>query len=85
MLHVFGDVNLSNAAALYSEVLESSLPDKMLVLDLSECRYIDPMICTTLLRAHKALGGSFRVIAAPSSDIEVFMKNDPELSSDLLG
>jgi len=66
VLHVFGDVNPSNATELYSELMQASVPGKTIVLDLSECRYVDPMICTTLLRAHEALGSSFRVIAAQS-------------------
>jgi len=69
ILHVFGDADIATSPQLETSIAEidSSLP---LIVDLSECRFIDTTAISVLIRSFKRLGNKFRVVVASKSHIE---------------
>jgi len=73
ILHVFGDADIATAPELEASIneVESRVP---LIVDLSECRFIDTTAISVLIRAFKRLGDSFRIVVAPHSHVERVLK-----------
>lgn len=73
VLHVFGDADIATAAEFETSIndIDSSLP---LIVDLTECRFIDTTAIAVLIRAFKRLGNMFRIITTPQSHIERVLK-----------
>ncbi|HEY1728086.1 MAG TPA: STAS domain-containing protein [Candidatus Baltobacteraceae bacterium] len=69
VLHVFGDADIATASELESSIneIDGSLP---LIVDLSECRFIDTTAISVLIRAFRRLGDKFRIVVAPKSHVE---------------
>ncbi len=69
ILHVFGDADIATAPELETSINEiySSLP---LIVDLSECRFIDTTAISVLIRAFKRLGNLFRIVVTPQSHVD---------------
>lgn len=69
VLHVFGDADIATAPELEQSIneVDASLP---LIVDLSECRFIDTTAISVLIRAFKRLGASFRIVVAANSHVE---------------
>ncbi len=69
ILHVFGDADIATAPELETSIneIDSSLP---LVIDLSECRFIDTTAISVLIRSFKRLGNLFRIVVTPQSHVE---------------
>lgn len=69
VLHVFGDADIATASELETSIneIDSSLP---LVIDLTECRFIDTTAISVLIRSFKRLGNKFRVVVTPKSHVE---------------
>jgi anti-anti-sigma factor len=73
VLHVFGDADIATASELENSIngIDSSLP---LIVDLSECRFIDTTAISVLIRAFKRIGDLLRIIVAPQSHVERVLK-----------
>jgi anti-anti-sigma factor len=73
ILHVFGDADIATAPELETSINEivSPLP---LIVDLSECRFIDTTAISVLIRAYKRLGNLFRIVVTPQSHVERVLK-----------
>ena len=73
VLHVFGDADIATAPELESSIneIDSSLP---ILVNLSECRFIDTTAISVLIRAFKRLGNKFRIVVAPKSHVERVLK-----------
>ncbi len=67
IIHVVGELDLSTIAALDAE-LELSLPAGRVVVNLSECTFIDSSALRSLVRAQRAVseGGGNLALVAPS-------------------
>ena len=67
IIHVVGELDLSTIAALDAE-LELSLPAGRVVVNLSECTFIDSSALRSLVRAQRAVseGGGSLALVAPS-------------------
>ena len=67
IIHVVGELDLSTIAALDAE-LELSLPVGRVVVNLSECTFIDSSALRSLVRAQRAVseGGGSLALVAPS-------------------
>ena len=69
VLHVFDEVDFVNAGSLANEINEVSL-DRPLVVELSQCNFVDAACITVLERALKRRGDRFRIVASPGSLVE---------------
>jgi len=69
ILHVFGDADIATAPELENSIneIDTGLP---LIVDLSECGFIDTTAISVLVRAFKRLGDMFRIVVTPRSHIE---------------
>ncbi len=67
IIHVVGELDLSTIAALDAE-LELSLPAERVVVNLSECTFIDSSALRSLVRSQRAVseGGGRLALVAPS-------------------
>ena len=67
IIHVVGELDLSTIAALDAE-LELSLPAGRVIVNLSECTFIDSSALRSLVRAQRAVseGGGSLALVAPS-------------------
>jgi anti-anti-sigma factor len=73
ILHVFGDADIATAPELETSIngIVSPLP---LIVDLTECRFIDTTAISVLIRAYKRLGSLFRIVVTPQSHVERVLK-----------
>jgi anti-sigma B factor antagonist len=71
VLHVFGSVDIATAPDFEESInaIDSGLP---VIVDLSECSYIDTTALSVLIRAFRRSGGSrhFRVVVGSESQVE---------------
>ena len=72
-MHVFGDADIATAPEFETSIneIDSSLP---LIIDLSECRFIDTTAISVLVRSFKRLGDNFRLVVTPQSHVERVLK-----------
>jgi len=70
VLYVFGELDASGAAEFEAEIMTSAIAGKNLVIELSECRYIDSAIISTLIRARSVLGEALAIVVAPDSGLD---------------
>ena len=70
---MFGDADIATAPELEASINEvvTLLP---LIVNLSECRFIDTTAISVLIRSYKRLGNSFRIIVTPQSHVERVLK-----------
>lgn len=73
VLHVFGDADIATASELESSIneIDSSLP---VIVNLTECRFIDTTGISVLIRGYKRLGDLFRIVITPRSQVERILK-----------
>ena len=71
VLHLFGDADIATSGELEKAIDDIDTPSPIIV-DLTECAFIDTTVITILVRAAKRLGGSsrFRLVVAPHSHID---------------
>lgn len=69
VLHLFGDLDLSNADGLRREIEETASATRVLI-DLSNCNYIDGTAMRTLARAVQLRGDALRIVAPAGSPAE---------------
>jgi len=68
VLHVFGDVDIATAPELEAELCRFG-PSETVVVDLSECAFIDTSGISTLVRAFQRLKAHLRIVVAPQGHI----------------
>ncbi len=64
VVHVVGDVDIANSKQ-FEEMLMKGDAGRGLVVNLTECSYIDSTGLSVLVRAKRRLGDAFSVIAHP--------------------
>ena len=72
VLHVFGELDISNAKEFETAVKiaeESIEPDKLLVIDLATCTFLDSTALQVVVRAHQRHGDRLSVIVPEASVI----------------
>jgi anti-anti-sigma factor len=69
IVHVFGEVDLSNVRELERAVQHAATGERMIVVDLSKCQYIDSSVLTALLRAHKIFGARLQIVTAKRGNV----------------
>lgn len=69
IVHVFGEVDLSNAHELELAIAKAGNSDGSVAVDFRSCQYIDTSVLTVLVRAHKALGARFRIITSAQGNV----------------
>jgi anti-anti-sigma factor len=69
VIHVYGDVDLSNSSELEHAISGLRSVDRGVVVDLSNCVYMDSTALTVLVRAKKNLGHDFRIFTQPSGNV----------------
>lgn len=67
MLHVFGDVDLCEATEFGKAIDEAAADGDSVVVNLTQCRYIDSAGLATLVRAGKRFGTRFSLLVAQKS------------------
>jgi anti-anti-sigma factor len=65
VVYAFGELDLCVSSDFEQFLLESAPYGRAVVVDLSECRYIDASAVSALLRVRARLGDRFRIIAPP--------------------
>lgn len=68
VLHVFGDVDIYVSEELSAEIAQVG-GFKPLVIDLSECRYVDSTALTVFVRAKRTLGDRLRFVVPEDARI----------------
>ena len=69
VVHVYGDVDLSNSADLEQAIQMPRSVDRALVVDLSNCVYMDSTALGVLVRAKKSLGHHFKLITLDGGNV----------------
>ena len=72
VLHVFGELDISNSKDYESAVKsaeETLEPNKLLVIDLATCTFLDSTALQVVVRAHQRLGDRLCVIVPEASVI----------------
>ena len=69
VIHVYGDVDIANSAELEQTIRTSARPGHAIVLDFSECRYVDSSVITVLVRARKQFGPLLRLVISPTGAV----------------
>ena len=72
VLHVFGELDISNSKEFEAEVKgaeETLEPDKLLVIDLGTCTFLDSTALQVVVRVHQRLGDRLCVIVPEASVI----------------
>ncbi len=64
VVHVFGDVDIANSAEFEACIVAAARPGCDIVLDFTECRYIDSSVITVLVRARKKFGAHLQLVIA---------------------
>ena len=62
VLHIFGDIDLTNAAALEREI-ETTASAPRVVIDLSDCNYLDRTAMRVLAHALQTRGDALRIVS----------------------
>ena len=70
IVHIFGEVDLSSARELESEVTKAAATGELVVIDLLACEYIDSTVISVLIRADKALGSRLRIAVREHSLVD---------------
>jgi anti-anti-sigma regulatory factor len=63
--YAFGELDLCVSADFEQFLLESAPYGRALIVDLSECRFIDASAVSALLRVRRRLGDRFHIVARP--------------------
>ena len=69
IISVFDDIDIYNAPAFEAEV-ESAARSPFVVIDLSDCHYMESSGIAVLIRAYKRFGARLRIVVAAGSNIE---------------
>ena len=71
VLHIYGDADIATSNELQRAIAEIHSPLPVIV-DLTECRFIDTTAITVLIRAYRRLGGGsrLRVVVSAQSHVE---------------
>lgn len=69
VVHVYGDIDLSNSGDLEHAIQMPRSVDRALVVDLSNCVYMDSTALGVLVRAKKNLGHHFKLITLDGSNV----------------
>lgn len=69
IIHVYGDVDLANSNELELAIGGLRSVDRGVVVDLSNCVYMDSTALGVLVRAKKTLGHDFRTFVPPSGNV----------------
>lgn len=62
ILHVFGEVDLTNVEELRSAIDSAAANGLHVVVDLDTCSYIDSTILSVLMRASETYAGRFQIV-----------------------
>lgn len=73
VVHVFGDLDIASASELENE-LGNYAPPATVVVDLTECSFIDTTGITVLLRGFKQLDSRLRLVVAPKGHVARVLK-----------
>lgn len=68
VITVTGEVDLASSPEL-DAMIERTLSDKCLVVDLSRCTYIDSSALSVFVRTYKSRGSQLRIVIPPESRI----------------
>jgi anti-anti-sigma factor len=68
VVNVFSEVDISTAPEFEAEVARADA--ERVVIELSDCRYMDTSGISVLTRAYRRLGGRLRIVVAPNSNVE---------------
>ncbi len=77
MLHVFGELDISNAKQFEDAVTSSEPdigPDRLLVIDLTTCTFLDSTALQVVVRGHQRHGDRLCVIVPEASVIHRIFK-----------
>lgn len=69
IVHVFGDVDLSTSQEFENALTRASRAGSPLIIDLSECRFIDSSAIAVMIRTHERLGSDLRLVVPDAGNI----------------
>ena len=69
VVHVYGDIDLSNSRELEQAIQMPRSVDRALVVDLSNCVYMDSTALGVLVRTKKNLGHDFKLLTQDGSNV----------------
>jgi anti-anti-sigma factor len=69
ILHAFGEVDMCEAAEFSAAIDDAAADGYPVLVNLTECRYMDSSGLEVLARAKKRFGTQLRLLVAPNSQI----------------
>jgi anti-anti-sigma factor len=69
VVHVFGEVDLANATLLERAIGKAARETNLVIVDFSECRYLDSTTLTVLVKCGKTLGERLRIVVPEKARI----------------
>jgi anti-anti-sigma factor len=73
VIHAFSDIDIFLAQEFEREI-EKAKSAHRVVIDLSECRYVDSSVLSVLVRAKKMLGSKLRVVSPEGTPIRRILR-----------
>lgn len=69
IIHVYGDVDLSNSGDMETAITMPRSVDRSVLMDLTNCVYMDSTALGVLVRAKKNLGHNFKVLVPQGGNV----------------
>ena len=69
LIHVYGDVDLSNSADMERAINMPRAVDRGVVVDLGNCNYMDSTGLSVLVRAKKMLGAQLKILKPENGNV----------------
>jgi anti-anti-sigma factor len=73
-LRVFGDVDLGNVRELEAAMAFPMMQDRRLIIDLTQCTYIDCSVLTLLVRTHAKMGRRLCIVTGSPGIVTLMLK-----------
>jgi anti-anti-sigma factor len=70
VVRVMGELDISEAPIFESTIRQHVVAERSLVVDLSDCSYIDSTVISVFVRMSRTLGEALSVVAKPGTSIE---------------
>lgn len=73
-LHAIGVLDIFMASELEFAIADVAAAQKPVVLELSDCRYLDSTIISVLIRSHRTLGSGLQIVVKAGSNVDRLLR-----------